>query len=357
MVYVPEGPFFLGDPQQPDEAPAYAFYEQTADTSSPAYRVASSDSMSVCSGPGSLCYRAEGGPPWAGDQKGPIPASYPNGYDAFYLMKYEVTQGQYADFLNALTGLQSAERDVRGGRTYEEGRGTIELVNGTYVTNRPDRACNYLSWEGTAAFADWAALRPMTELEYEKAARGPAEPVPDEFAWGTTTIAHGDTIFAADSSVAAVEDGSEFVRGNADYGAGSDRFEGGDRGYGPLRVDIFETHAHRTGADSLRQASGAGYYGAQGLTGSLFDRVVTAGDSVGRAFRGTHGDGQISYPGQATNDDWPTAQGEGLGLRGGSLAHQARWSHLAVRIFGDYSAHCGATAMGFRAARSTPRTE
>jgi hypothetical protein len=355
MVYVPEEPLFLGDPQQPDEAPAYAFYEQTADTtSSPAYRVTSSGAIPVCSGSGSLCYRAEGGPPWAGDQEGPIPASYPNGYDAFYLMKYEVTQGQYAAFLNALTGLQSAERDVRGGRTYAEGRGTISLVNGTYVTNRPDRACNYLSWESAAAYADWAGLRPMTELEYEKAARGPAEPVPDEFAWGTTTIAHGDTIFAADSSVAAVEDGTEVVRGNADYGAGSDRFVGGDRGYGPLRVDIFETHAHRTGADSLRQASGAGYYGAHGLTGSLFDRVVTAGDSVGRAFRGTHGDGQISYPGQATNDDWPTTQGEGLGLRGGSLAHQARWSHLAVRIFGDYSAHYGATAMVFRAARTAP---
>ena len=37
-----------------------------------------------------------------GDLQGPIPAAYPKGYNAFYMMKYEISQGQYADFLNFL---------------------------------------------------------------------------------------------------------------------------------------------------------------------------------------------------------------------------------------------------------------
>ncbi|HCR53204.1 MAG TPA: hypothetical protein DIW27_02215, partial [Cytophagales bacterium] len=31
-----------------------------------------------------------------------IPANYPKGFNAFYTMKYEVSQKQYADFFNTL---------------------------------------------------------------------------------------------------------------------------------------------------------------------------------------------------------------------------------------------------------------
>lgn len=56
------------------------------------------------------------------------------------------------------------------------------------VVNEPDDgawvSANDLSWMDGAVLADWAALRPFTELEFEKAARGPVVPVADEFAWG-----------------------------------------------------------------------------------------------------------------------------------------------------------------------------
>ena len=39
-----------------------------------------------------------------------------------------------------------------------------------------------------AAYADWSGLRPMTELEFEKACRGNQTPVANEFAWGTASI-------------------------------------------------------------------------------------------------------------------------------------------------------------------------
>ncbi|MCS3860042.1 SUMF1/EgtB/PvdO family nonheme iron enzyme [Salinibacter ruber] len=371
MVYVPEGPFSVGDPQRPENAPANAFYEQTADTTAfPPYRITDSGAIRMCDGPGSLCYPRLDNPYDSlrvGDFQGPIPVSYPNGYDAFYLMKYEVTQGQYAEFLNVLKGNQTAERTPPRARKYHWNRGAISLAGDEYVAARPDRACNYLSWADAAAYADWAGLRPMTELEYEKAARGPAAPVPNEFTWGSATIAHGDTIFAADTTIARSEGGDTFVRGNANYtpagvnwnGGYNATFTGGDEGVGPLRVDIFETRAHRTGGASmpdasLREASGAGYYGAHGLSGSLFDRVVTVGDPTGRRFRGTHGDGDLSYPASASNEDWPPMNGDGLGLRGGTRSDGPPGLRSATREWGDYGAHYRAPGMGVRAARTAP---
>ena len=42
------------------------------------------------------------------------------------------------------------------------------------------------------------------------------------------------------------------------------------------------------------------------LAGSLWERCITVGDSTGRAFKGTHGHGTISYYGFGTNNDWPS---------------------------------------------------
>jgi hypothetical protein len=38
----------------------------------------------------------------------------------------------------------------------------------------------YMCWADCATYADWAGLRPMTELEYEKSLRGPRVPEPEE---------------------------------------------------------------------------------------------------------------------------------------------------------------------------------
>jgi formylglycine-generating enzyme required for sulfatase activity len=42
---------------------------------------------------------------------------------------------------------------------------------------------NILSWFDVAAYLDWAALRPMTELEFEKVCRGPENRIAGEYAW------------------------------------------------------------------------------------------------------------------------------------------------------------------------------
>src|SRR5690606_15837112 len=62
--------------------------------------------------------------------------------------------------------------------------------NGTFdeAADGQNLACNYLNWADFLSYLDWAALRPMTELEFEKASRGPLAAVTDEYAWGGTGI-------------------------------------------------------------------------------------------------------------------------------------------------------------------------
>ena len=70
---------------------------------------------------------------------------------------------------------------------YYPDRGTIEFENGIYKARNPDRPANFISWDDGCAFADWAGLRPYTELEFEKACRGQKKPIPADFPWGTAS--------------------------------------------------------------------------------------------------------------------------------------------------------------------------
>jgi hypothetical protein len=92
-------------------------------------------------------------------------------------MKYEITEGLWIAFFNTLTGTQKSTRDITAasGKNSDAvtNRNTIAWSSGDATTTNEDRACSYLSWMDGAAFADWAALRPFTELEFEKIQRGP----------------------------------------------------------------------------------------------------------------------------------------------------------------------------------------
>ncbi|MFC1704448.1 formylglycine-generating enzyme family protein [Candidatus Omnitrophota bacterium] len=248
-------------------------------------------------------------------------ALYPTGYNAFYLMKYEITQGQYADFLNTLN---DTEDNNRYPNQNGNNRHTISGSFENYVASRPDRGCNYLSWTDVAAYCDWSAQRPMTELEYEKAARGPLGAVYAEFAWGTT----GANAAAAGEISTSPEDGSETITDSgANINYNTVVFTSGDSGSGPLRVGIFAQSATTT-----RLTTGAGFYGVMDLSGNIIEAAVSVGRDTGQDFAGTHGDGDLltasGYEGDATNEDWPgyiqglgvstSAANNGMGTRGGS---------------------------------------
>jgi len=166
MVFVPEGPFYLGS----GGTEPYRFYRYTDGTQHTLpYRVTSAGALPTGQQAGKLWARRGAQP----EDNGEIPAAFPNGYAAYYCMKKHITKGQYAAFLNALPPAQAAER-------YSDKAGISRSgtpPNHAYSAgSEAGHNCGGLSWADGAAFAAWAALRPMTELEYEKATRGPMEP-------------------------------------------------------------------------------------------------------------------------------------------------------------------------------------
>jgi len=341
MVYIPTESFYLGDGNATTEA---AFALHVADNTAFQVTTASVASVTVDANANddidtsSISVDGDGG--ITGN------ASYPTGYIAFYVMKYEVTEGQWIGFFNTLTDTQKATRDITAasGKNADTvvTRNTIAWSSGDATTTNTDRACSFLSWMDGAAFADWSALRPFTELEYEKILRGPLTANVGEYAWGNAA-----TITSL-ASISGSEDGTE-VSGtsgaNANYNSGI---------AGPVRAGIFAT------SSTTRTTAGAGYYGTMEFSGNLFERVVSVGNSTGRGFTGTNGNGALSANGHATNSDWPGhSAGEvsgatGSGTRGGGYSSAAAILKISDRTTSATTDTTRTATFGFRAARTAP---
>jgi formylglycine-generating enzyme required for sulfatase activity len=331
MVYIPDGPFSVGDRDTASVSHA-AFYRSTANGSHGGpYRITSEAEIRVGPEDGALYYQAKY-PQYEGDRAGPVPAAFPKGTRAFYIMKYETLQGQYADFLTTIPHYYASFRAPLGGVDYATERGSIRIEGGAYVAAKPNRPANQMSWDDGTAFADWAGLRPMTELEFTKAARGPVDPGPSDYPWGTSSK------------------------------TGLQRRVGPDDDL-PNTGPADESRL----ADSTREALGASYWWVMDLAGSVWERAVTIGHPRGRAFRGTHGDGTLRDYGLATNDDWPLGDNEagGYGYRGGGYYERERernrdwtvrelnpYSPVEWRNFGSWGGGPRGVAYGFRAVRT-----
>ena len=300
-----------------------------------------------------------------------VQGEYPKGYKAFYLMKYEISQGQYRDFLNTLqpgeyiyrcAGAQTASTtgiycDSVGSGAGSSARQGVQYISSTAAAaagtafacalssangvNGTDDgewvAMNYLSWMDLDAYLDWAGLRPITELEFEKAARGPVASTLGEYPWGTTADPTGHVSYTALNSDAEGGDGRR-----AEYIAGA--------GTWPIRVGSFATSS--LGAE--RALVGAGYYGNLDLAGNVWEMVVNIGTVKGRNFQGSHGDGFLSADSRGAGDniDWPgwtvgvgitALPSAGIGLRGGS------WNTtLAPLRISDRTAACSSAWVATR---------
>jgi formylglycine-generating enzyme required for sulfatase activity len=298
MVYIPQASFYVGDGVSDG-----SYFPITNVTSSNTTLV---DPLSV---PTSI-----------------ISTTFPNGFNAFYCMKYELSQGGYRDFLNSLTYNQQVAHIVPLPTISAGSAALVDLFrniiriktpgviaaptntpavfgcdannNGTYdePTDGEWIACNYLSWVDHSAYLYWAGLRPLTELEFEKSARGILLPVPNEYAWGNSFI--NTTPFTFSN----LNEASEIVTNAASNPFGNS-INGGTIGTGPVRNGMFAT------ATSNRISSGAGFYGVMELTGNLLERVVTTRNTTGLTYKGDHGSGVLSSNGFAgngtTNIFWP----------------------------------------------------
>ncbi len=319
MVYIPEGPFWIGDSLQ-----ANSF--RRGDGAGP-FRITSEAMIPVGTAAGQL-YNGGDFPPEAD-----IPATYPKGYAAFYLMKYELTQEQYVDFLNCLSFGQQLEH-TRISPASQAGRHALAVSssnpqrNGIIIgspgnaggppasyacegaqdgiffaaDDGQNRACNFLEWSDLAAYLDWAALRPITELEYEKACRGPEYPLPGGFAWGTDQAIDANTVINDGRASESVSEQATAQAGLASHGYAGPQ--------GPLRVGFGGSAA------SDRLQIGGSYYGVLELSGNLWELCVNV-EATGLAFEGQPGDGQLSAFGLADEAFWPVS--DGVGHRGGAL--------------------------------------
>lgn len=339
VVYIPEGPFFAGD-----NATSIASFRQGSEDNDPWYIGSENDlnvTNSVGSGTGigatNLEYYIVGNNHIGEDTTGSeflLPALFPKGYNAFYCMKYEISQGQYTDFLNMLTREQQSARvatdittDVITNIYVMSNTATLDSHNGIscpatgngttdpilFSVSSPDIACNYLGWADGVAFSDWAGLRPMTELEFEKTCRGPLPSVSGEFPWGTTNVANGlYTITDIDAMNESVGAGYSTTSGNASY-----RFTCSIDG--PMRVGLFAGNIYNNG----RITSGAAYYGVMELGGNLRERIVSVGNPVGRTYTGISGNGVLTQSGDADVENWPDITAVGSGFKGGSWDYEA----------------------------------
>ncbi len=254
-----------------------------------------------------------------------IPAAFPKGYGAFYCLKDELMRPDYTDFLNALPP-HRADRFYIKALGSGSGHFPVLRTAGGYVSNPEVRTCKWMSWWDGAAYAAWAGLRPMTELEFEKACRGPHTPEPNEYAWG---------------------------KGTPDGHTASSPLPSSFRPRG-----VFA----QPGMEGFKQYARASYWGILLLSGGNYERAVTIGNKEGRAFQGTHGAGMASLP-----RDWPGANIEyvsrglkvpeavGVASRGGDDTHQ----HFCTRVS---TRHYAASARGrgghgcssFRGVRTAP---
>ncbi len=329
MVYINQGAFHIGT----GGTETYAF--RNGSTGQPFHVL--NENGTIHMAPGQL---------WANGQieEGSLPPEYPKGVAASYMMKYEMSQQQYVDFLNSLTrsqqithvqtdislGISSiANRFVMTGTSVRSDRSSIRCdaavdpqgsitfycdANGNGTGGEANDgqwvAGGDLMLRDILAYLDWSALRVMTELEYEKACRGPLPPVPNEFPWRTTTIVPPNTYTLVNAFTAneGIGTGYSTSVGNAAYGLSMGA-------NGAFRVGLFAANPANTG----RTSAGASYYGIMELAGNQDEMVISAGNAAGRAYTGIHGNGALTFAGGHDVALWPTAnENDHLGMRGGS---------------------------------------
>lgn len=274
-----------------------------------------------------------------------VTSSYPMGTNSFYCMKYEITQQQYVDFLNALTLTQQINRTAVDPNSaagtyalYGTNRNGVAIMtsanglnpavygcnlNSGNAFNSSDdgqnMACNFLNSEDVSAYLDWSALRPMSEMEYEKICRGVLAPITGEYAWGNTTLTAVNSANLVNSGTSS-EAFNNTATGLCNYNSAIT---------GPVRVGYAAT------GSSGRGSAGAGYYGALDMAGNVNELTVHitpeqtysyVGSGNNRSYgtstyTGILGDGTISPSGIANTLNWPS--GTSFFNKGGSYVSTA----------------------------------
>lgn len=368
MVYVPQGNFTVGDGTTGDPG---GYRESNSPPRNEAVLITGPTVF-----PGGATGEGSGSSNELHDATTNRSATYPNGHNAFYMMKYPITQIQYVDFLNTLTRTQQNARvaaDIStisttnkfvmhqpfsgtpptpsspaGAETPQRRNGVLALTPvdgsapvefvcdlnnngiGNEETDGLHLACNYLNVSDVSSYLFWSGLRPMTVMEFEKAARGPGAPVAGEWVWGgNATTGTGSPEYLASNGAL---DGSSTEACGSSCGANQvgklqDNLGNNSWPQGPIRVGAFAFD----GTGSSRIKTGAGYYGGMHMGDNVHDFCVNLFDSPtddgggGRAFNGSHGTGNLSEYDSAfggwPNPDITNSSYRGVSIKGSCFFH------------------------------------
>jgi formylglycine-generating enzyme required for sulfatase activity len=336
MVYVPSGPFTIGDGNGVNSSSGGSFYAvsehlpYTIDNlMSPDIGAQANSNFTNASSNPTNRIRIDGDGGLDLNSDGVVDsARFPTGFNAFYIMKYPVTQGQYVDFLNVLDYAQQSvmvnnATNVQGQNAFNAAVGAVNRytilvqtigtspsVPRVYSTARPDRVNNYMNTRHILSYLDWSGLRPFTELEYEKASRGPLPPLNGENVAGTTDCCSGNNSI----TLSGTENGTEsWVSPNTNWGkfamGTSITVAQGDAGTGPVRAGL----AAATNTFSIypfnRRASNKTYWGIDNMDDISRAPMVCMDNVAGRSFTGIQGDGLLTTTGYANQPNWPCANG------------------------------------------------
>jgi formylglycine-generating enzyme required for sulfatase activity len=347
MVYVPPGAFYAGDNNASTSS-----YRQGSSDNDPWY-ISGEGAITTANIPGTGTGVGGTNAEYYDAAGFTIPAGFPKGHAAFYMMRHEITQEQWLYFFNTLpSGTPRNNRDV----TSSTGKNSDSVVNGNNVrwldtgdATLPEplsrkyctHPANYLSWADLAAWLDWAGLRPMTELEYEKAARGPLTAVAGEYAWGTNTGTHATGV--TNLGVITEVPNTPGTANNVVWGNNYAR---------PVRVGSFASNNYGI---TSRVNSGGSYYGVLELSGNVRERAITTHNSGGRNFTGIHGDGAVDSNGEANVTNWPSSStADGVGFRGGSYSDLSDRARVSDRLDAANTLAGRAAAYGGRGVRTAP---
>ncbi|WP_338765116.1 SUMF1/EgtB/PvdO family nonheme iron enzyme [Bernardetia sp. ABR2-2B] len=342
MVWIDEGSFFVGDGVHSQNGLRKATQHNDSTEVKP-FLIHSENEILVGTNEGNLYGNN-------GQEEFPqsiIPTNFPKGYDGFWIMKYEINQNQYTDFLNTLTFKQqlnrtanSPESDVATSALItssnplrnsifikEKGNKNLHIPATYEVREGKYRACNWLNAEDIAAFLDWAALRPITELEFEKAARGITIPIKGEFSWGTPYIIDANTVQEDGTENETVSELANIAdsAGLASYNSGIEinQLNGVLRNGFAAKGSDFSTYDFE-----LRLQAGASFWGVMELSGNVWEYCVKINNQNSLSFeRNQLGNGFLDENGNA--DLFSFDVSDGFIVRGGA------WDSVTYAV-GDF---------------------
>ncbi|MEO0731727.1 MAG: SUMF1/EgtB/PvdO family nonheme iron enzyme [Bacteroidota bacterium] len=363
MVLVNEGAYDLGCAKSYEDrntiltgkgtlgAPLNAFYQSDVNGNyAGPYKVKSEATLKIGDCMGCL-YAKDAKIPgvntYSGEKAGRLPASFPKGFTAFYQMRYELSEAQYCDFLNSLTDRQSTNRINLAGEFQGENRrkfgNFIRLAEEGFITTSPLQPCSFLSWSDCLAYADWAGLRIMTELEFEKSARGFNASKFREFCWGDEQISLSNGLILGGSASGTKVAGNAHINylGFSNYADVCPTSKARYRGCRTLNDSLayrgpITTGIHAYSADRKdRSSTGASYFGAMDLSGNLREPVVPIGWAANRRGYTNHlGDGSIDKDGNSNETAWKFLLQEDtvFGYRGGGWSYHENHGQIADRF-------------------------